>query len=82
MPTTPNNVNLNFRNGDLIEIKRHLFVVYQTTACETQVQEAPELCSSGLQNGGSLYRQKTARAQLVTYVVCKELFRDGKKSAC
>lgn len=51
-----NNINVkhNFRKGNLIEIKRCFGVCVKTAARETQSQEALDLCSVGLQNGGDL----------------------------
>ena len=44
---------------------------FRPAAWETQIQEALELCSSGLQNGEGLERQKAARPQLLHMLFVK-----------
>lgn len=44
----------NSKKGDLVEIKMRLSGVLRTAAWETQIKEALELHSIGLQNGGGL----------------------------
>ena len=61
-------VSQDLSNGDPVEIKRCLFV--RTEAQETQIQEAPELCSTGLQmqetdqgfSGGTVVKNLPANA--------------------
>ena len=49
-----NFVNQTFRNRDLMGIRGVYLGFVRTVAWETQIQEALELCSTRLQNGGSL----------------------------
>ena len=45
-------VKQNVRNGELIEMKGVYLGFVRPAAQETQIQEALELCSPRLQNGG------------------------------
>lgn len=51
----------------------------RAAARETQIQEALDLSSGGLQNKGSYDGRKVPRPQLVTRVAREEFFGAGKK---